>query len=103
MAEDRNSNGLDSVKFHLGPAGAEFRGKHLPNLLRFVIFILLALLFVLGYQFSRDSKLEHEALKSAIDAQAEAQRETTFIMTLSQAERETLKLTMPDSLRKRLR
>src|SRR3990167_3419265 len=103
MSENKETNS-DSVTFK-APGGFEaaFRGRHLPNLLRFVIFLLLALLFVLGYQFSRDSKTEHEGLKSAIDAQAEAQRETTFIMTLSQAERETLKLTMPDSLRKRLR
>ena len=107
MAEGDNgggSNWRDSVILK-GPGGfgAEFRGKHVPNLLRFLIFLLLALLFALGYQAAMENRKEHEALKGAIEIQAESQREITYILTLPPADREALKLTMPDSLRKRMR
>ena len=101
---DEDNNGRDEVRFR-APGGfeAQFRGRYLPNLLRFVIFLLLALLFVLGYQANNEMKIEHSALKAAIEQQVEVQREATYILTLTQPQREALNLTMPDSLRKRIR
>lgn len=82
---------------------ARFEGKHVSNLLRFLIFVLLTLLLVLGYLFAQENKGEHAAMKNALDAQTLAITEQTYVLTLSQPQREALNLAMPDSLRKRMR
>jgi len=93
----------DTVRLRAGGVEAEFRGRHLPNLIRFLIFLLLALLFALVYQGIQSSQNEHAGLKAAIAEQTDAQREQTYVLTLTQAQREALNLSMPDSLRRRLR
>lgn len=103
-AKSENDKNGDSVSIR-APGGfeAKFRGRHLPNLIRFMIFLALALILVLGYRFQLDSRDEHASLKGAIDSQREAQQEMTYILTLKQEAREALNLSMPDSLRKRMR
>lgn len=101
---NNNSNKEDVVSVK-APGGFEatFRGRYLPNLLRFMVFLALALILVLGYRFQIDSREEHYALRTAIEAQTSAQIETTYVLTLKQEAREALNLAIPDSLRKRTR
>lgn len=101
--EAARPNGEDSVTLRGLGFFAQFRGRHLPNLLRFLIFLCLAIILILGAIFERETSAEHGALKAAINDQADTQREMTYILTLPQERREALNLAMPDSLRKRIR
>jgi len=80
---------------------AHFEGKHVSNLLRFLIFLGIALILVLGYFLTLSVQTDHGQIKSGLESLSEAQRETTYVLSIPQEKREELRLTMPDSLRKR--
>lgn len=100
--EQTSTNDVVSVK---GPGGfeASFRGRHLPNLFRFLIFLFLVLIFIFGYLFWQTSHDEHSSLKLTLERLIIAQEENTYVQTLTAEKREALNLLMPDSLRRRTR
>ena len=49
-----------------------------------------------------DTQHQHLEIERRLDAEVQAQHEMTYIMTLSQDQREHLNLSMPNSLRERL-
>jgi hypothetical protein len=112
-----------------GTAGKEFnvetplgkfssKGYHLGNLLQIVAAMLLGLMAFMLWEMRIEAKsqnvaitsivasastdkADHDKMTKAIDKTAEAQEVTSYILTLTQADRERLRLQMPDSLRRR--
>jgi len=67
-----------------------------------LLIIAILVLSVIGFLDQRMRRDEHGLLSMDLKAVTEAQRETTYILSLRQEEREKLRLQMPESLRKRL-
>ena len=105
-----------SVETPLGKFNS--KGYHLGNLLQIVAASLLAIVALMMYEMrieikestillratvssSAVEKVDHDKITRAIDKQTESQEATSYILTLTQADREKLRLAMPESLRRR--
>lgn len=101
------------------PAGKlNIKGYHLGNLLQMLAVVVLTLLTYMMWELraevksvaaamataisaSSSSMADHNKINKALEKVAESQDTVTYVLTLSQAERERLNLRMPDSLRRR--
>lgn len=90
------------------------KGYHLGNVLQFVIAAaILAGVFTLmefrgeakdtAKALATASKIEHDHIGTALARSADAQIEMNYILTLSPERRERLNLTMPESMRRKVR
>jgi hypothetical protein len=61
------------------------------------------LLFILGCALAYSFYTHHTSNEEALKRVYEATVENTYVLSLSQAEREALKIAMPESLRKKIR
>lgn len=109
-----NGNGRDHVTFKFGPASADFRGRHLPNLMRFLILVGLVMILVAIYLNWREGTREHEsmlktltsytaAIQALESSQRDASAEASYMMTQTPEQLRGFNLSMPDSLRRRIR
>lgn len=109
-----------AVKFKGFGVELDTKGYHFGNFLQMLTVGLLGIMSFMIYEQRADVKeaaaaaaatasVEHKTLHSAIDKQteavsrtAEAQNETTYILTLNQAQRERLNVQMPNTLRRKV-
>lgn len=99
LHEQRSPNGL-TVRLPLGVATVEARG--LGVLLVLVIALLAALIVLIllhDHGRQQDTAQTREQLRLVL----EAHQEVAYMLTLTQEQREALRLHMPESLRRRLR
>lgn len=123
MAEQTEGVKIDKVQeINIEGMGAKFNSKNvdIDTLLSILAVFLLGVMAVMLYDqrtaLTKAAEVaaaattgEHKVLHGAIDRQTEAivksqqsQDETTYILTLTQAERERLRVRMPNSLRSKV-
>jgi len=103
----------EGIEFSAGAPGgiwAKVSGREAWMLIAVVLVAAVTALLVTITLEMQQRKTEHIGLslgqvdlKAAVNKVADAQIETTYILTLSQSDREKLKLQMPPSLWRRLR
>lgn len=93
----------ESVSLKAMGAEANYKGHNLASFFRFLITVGIVVLVLLGLQEKQESSKEHAELKATLNQHTEAQQETTYVLTLSQFEKDKLNLVMPDSLRRKIR
>mgnify|MGYP001570685256 CR=1 FL=1 len=118
MSEEKQCQPLEAGVELPGGIKIQTKGYHLGNVLQFVGVAIFALMAYMIYEFglemkkvsaaittvatlSANDKPEHDKITRAIEKQAEAQEATSYILTLNQADRERLRLSMPETLRRR--
>ena len=90
------------------------KGYRLADLVAFIAAVCLVLLVYMAYETRKEAKeavqvlsltakMEHDSLASAVAKGAEAQAEMNYILTLTPEERNKLRLSMPESMRRKLR
>lgn len=106
-----NDNNDPQADFEIAGQKASFRNYSALSVMSIITILgtFLALFFVYNDIRSEIRKAqdltisEHAKLGITVEALGEAISVQTYILTLTQAERERLNLSMPESLRKRLR
>jgi len=105
----KDESGLE-VSGGAGGVWAKVSGREAWLLLVVILVAAVTALLVTITLEMQQRKIEHQSLaagqsglQAAINKVTEAQAETTYVLTLSPAEREKLKLQMPSSLWKKLR
>lgn len=99
VLDERARSGRDSGELTVkGPFGFILSGRG-----RTVVAVIIIVAVLFGV-YLHDEKMDraNAALSAKSEAIANAQRETTFVLTLSEAERARLNLQIPDTLRARM-
>lgn len=78
------------------------RGRRLINTQSLLLAAICALT-ALGYQHHASSEESHKEQGKEIAKIHESMSENTYVLSLSQAEREKLNIAMPESLRRKIR
>lgn len=95
MPPDQSASLRDeSLEVGAGPVTVRAKGKSLS--VHVYIALIVAGLAILGYK-------HHSQGDEMLQKILEATTENTYVLSLSQADRERLNLAMPDSLRRKLR
>lgn len=91
--------GQDVLEANVPGGGLKFRGKHLPERLlgdrAITLLLICAVAWFMWWHHSTTEDLMRKNL--------EATTENTYVLSLSQAEREKLNIAMPESLRRKLK
>lgn len=103
MEGDDTMNGEDQT-IEVKGLGLEgrLRGKRLVNANSLLLTAVCALA-ALGYQHHASSEEQHKKQGEELRQIHEAMAENTYVLSLSQADREKLNIAMPDSLRRKVR
>jgi hypothetical protein len=118
MSEEKECQPLEAGLELPGGIKLQTKGYHLSNVLQFVGVAIFALMAYMIWEFgvemrkvstaitavatlSANDKPEHDKITRTIEKQTEAQEATSYILTLNQADRERLRLAMPEGLRRR--
>lgn len=98
VLDQRARSGADTGELTIrGPFGITFGGKG-----RAVLAVITIAAVLVGLYF-HDKRMEEADVRRALEHQHmyEAMRETTYVLTLTEEQRQRLNLVMPDSLRAR--
>lgn len=112
MADESGADKEFEVETPVGKLRA--KGYHFGNVLQMVIAGLIAVGVYMFFEMRNEArttwdkmanaaKAEHAALSVSLDRATEAQEEMNYILTLSPSDRERLNLSMPRSLREKVR
>ena len=99
MCEEENGNGIEAD----GPHGFKLRARGHLVYVTIIIIMCTGALAYLVWDHAREQGESVKAMTANQKAILDAQQETTYVLTLTQEQRERLKLRMPDSLRSKVR
>lgn len=114
------NNGEETKKLEVdaGPVKVRTQGYRLSDVIQGAQAVIMGLMLLMLYDLRAAAiitletaktasvavaaaKTDHDKLTSAVELAADAQKETTYLLSLPQADREKLNIRMPESLRRR--